>query len=141
MHPRNPRSRWLAASLYITAILGALVAPHSHHHHAGGSCCSTTDAATSCPAKSEHTHSHACGHSHSHSHETPANDSGDSQEPTSPTDHNCPVCRFLAQSVDLADPPRIIESTALALAVEDATAAVPFLRDEFRLPARGPPSV
>jgi hypothetical protein len=128
MVQRTPLLRWLAVSLYITAIVGAVVVPHEHHHHAGcGVCC----------AGPECVHGHStCDHSHGHAgHEHgPASD-----PPPAPTDPECSVCRFLAQGAKLAEPPQVTHVEALCVPASLPIPVAPIHRDEFAPPVRGPP--
>jgi hypothetical protein len=135
MLQRTPLLRWLAVSLYITAILGAVIVPHEHHHHAGcGSCCAV-------PEQTSHRHSHghsSCGHSHGDACHEPEHGPA-SEPPATPSDPDCSVCRFLAQGAKPAEPPRVTHVEALCVPAAIPAPAQPIHRDEFAPPVRGPP--
>lgn len=146
--------RCLAVAVYTAALLGALIVPHAHH--ADGDACCGHDAAGVCPtgesrpsphAGCRHAHpaastakSKPCCHHHHHAAGEHESSPADDSEPAAPFDSNCPVCRFLAQAVQLATPPALLIGAAEVPRVADAVAVFVSATPADTPPARGPPA-
>lgn len=146
-------SRWIAAVVYATAILGALVVPHGHGWFGEDCCCShercvagsQTAAAppSSCSQGHRHEPGTTCCHataaaSYAHDHASPQGDG--SSGPASPAHEDCPYCRFLAQPLQVAAAPVVLDTPALLGEAAPPALAPGFPAELTAPPARGPPA-
>ena len=149
--------RWVAAVVYATAIVGALVIPHGHGWF-GDDCCSSgtchADAVT--PSRSPvqprscSSHNHVakgCSHlqaSTCSSEKSPTCCGEKSQTPAStpvePKHEDCPYCRFLAQAVQLATSPIVLTVGEFVTTAPTPPAAIGAPLASSAPLARGPPA-